>query len=227
MQEFLFPGSNVCAYLKGLIEERFGVSDVPDAFIFLPEALGGLGVRNPFIDPFLVRDRVCKSPAARMKRFLKEEDETYNDAKTEFEELTEQDKKRRKRLIYTDSYGESSISSDLEKSLETFMTKEEFVAHRESTSAELAKVYDELMEVPKKKRIVTSSRVSKTMTKLEDVQPELSARDMKAEMEWLLQLYERELLEKCGGMSIVEKNLLPLGILTILRKKKVAWQMVL
>jgi hypothetical protein len=46
-------------------------------------------------------------------------------------------------------------------------------------------------------------------------------------MEWLLQFYERELLEKCGGMSIVEKNLLPLGILTILRKKKVAWQMVL
>ncbi|KAE9364307.1 hypothetical protein N431DRAFT_431187 [Stipitochalara longipes BDJ] len=226
MQEFLFPGSNVCAYLKSLIEERFGVSDVPDAFIFLPEALGGLGVRNPFIDPFLVRDKVCKSSAGRMKKFLKDEDEAYNSAKTEFEELTEQDKKRRLRAIYKDSYGESSISPDLEKSLETFMSKEEFVAHRESTSAELAKVYEELMDVPKKKRIVTSSRVGKTIQKLEEGMSD-SGIEGRSELEWLLQFYERELLEKCGGMTIVEKNLLPLGILTILRKKKVAWQMVL
>jgi hypothetical protein len=227
MQDFLFPGSNVCAYLKSLIEDRFGVSDVPDAFIFLPESLGGLGVRNPFIDPFLVRDKVCESPAARMKKFLKDEDQVYNDAKTEFEELSEQERKRRRRLIYTDAYGESSISPQLEKELETFMTKEEFIAHRESTSSALAKLYQELMDVPRKKRIVTSSRVTQTMMRLEAVQPELSAKEMKAEMEWLLQLYERELVEKCGGMSIVEKNLLPLGILTILRKKKVAWQMVL
>ena len=41
-------------------------------------------------------------------------------------------------------------------------------------------------------------------------------------MRWILQMYEKELMEKCGEMSIVEKNLLPLGILTILRKKKVA-----
>jgi hypothetical protein len=226
MQEFLFPGSNVCAYLKGLIEERFGVSDVPDAFIFLPEALGGLGVRNPFIDPFLVRDKVCESPAARMKKFLKDEDDMYNDAKAEFEELTEQDRKRRKRAIYTDSYGESSISSDLEKSLETFMAKEEFIAYRESTSPELAALYQELMEVPQKKRIVTSMRVNNTVQKLEESVNE-EGQESKGELEWLLQLYERELLEKCGGMSIVEKNLLPLGILTILRKKRVAWQMVL
>ena len=226
MQEFLFPGSNVCAYLKSLIQERFGVSDVPDAFIFLPEALGGLGVRNPFIDPFLVRDRVFKSPFARMEKFLKEENELYNNSKTEFEELTEQDKKRRLRAIYKDSYGEASISAELEKSLETFMSKEEFIVHRESTSPELVKVYQELMEVPMKKQIVTSSRVSKTMQKLEEGMSDTS-KEGRSEMEWLLQFYERELLEKCGGMSIVEKNLLPLGILTILRKKKVAWQMVL
>jgi hypothetical protein len=227
MQDFLFAGSNVCAYLKGLIEDRFNVSDIPDAFIFLPESLGGLGVRNPFIDPFLVRDNVCASPAARMQKFLKEEDEEYNDAKTEFEELSEQDKKRRRRAIYTDAYGESSISPALEKELETFITKDEFIAYRESTSSKLASLYSELMDIPRKKRIVTTGRVMQTMKRLEKVQPELAANGMKAEMEWLLQLYEKDLLERCGGMSIVEKNLLPLGILTILRKKKVAWQMVL
>jgi hypothetical protein len=227
MQDFLFPGSDVCAYLKGLIEDRFGVSDVPDAFIFLPESLGGLGVRNPFIDPFLVRDMVCESPAARIDKFLKDEDEMYNTIKTEFEELTEQEKKKRRRSIYTDAYGESVLNPELEKSLEAFMSKEEYISHRESTSPQLAALYRVFMEVPRKKRIVTSSRVARTLKRLEEVLPELSKKDLKPEMEWLLQLYERELLEKCGGMSIVEKNLLPLGILTILRKKRVAWQMVL
>lgn len=230
MQDFLFPGSNVCAYLKGLIEKRFGVSDIPDAFIFLPEFLGGLGVRNPFIDPFLVRDMVCESPEARISKFLKQEDDSYNDAKREFEELSDQDKKKRRRAVYTDAYGDSFTNPALfalEKSLETFMSKEEYIRHRESTSPQLAELYKELMQVPRKKRIATSARVVKTMKRLEGLQPELSKKDLKPEMEWLLQMYERELLEKCGGMSIVEKNLLPLGILTILRKKKVAWQMVL
>jgi hypothetical protein len=150
----------------------------------------------------------------------------YNNAKTAFEEMTEQEKKRRLRAIYKDSYGETSISADLEKSLETYMTKEEFIAHRESTSPELAKLYKELMDVPTKKLIVTSSRVDRTIQKLEQGAGD-TGKESRREMEWLLQFYERELLEKCGGMSIVEKNLLPLGILTILRKKKVAWQMVL
>lgn len=223
MQDTLFLGSNVCQYLKGLIEEKFGVSDVPDAFIFLPESLGGLGVRNPFIDPFLVRERVGESPSARMQKFFKGEEEVYNEAKRQFEELGEQGRKRRRRVIYTDAYGESSITSKLEGELETFMSKEEFISSRESTSPELAGLYVELMEVPVKKRIVTSSRVTRTIRKLEMMQPELPN---EAEMEWLLQMYEKELLVKCGEMSIVEKNLLPLGILTILRKK-VAWQMVL
>jgi hypothetical protein len=227
MQDTLFPGSNVCKYLKGLIEQRFGVSDVPDAFIFLPESLGGLNVRNPFIDPFLVRERVSESPKALMQKFLKDEDELYNDFKQQFEELSEQAKKRRRRIIYTDSYGESSISPQLEKDLETFMSKEDFISCRESTSPELAALYVKLMQIPTKKRVPISARVSQTMRRLKVVQPDLAGKDMEAEIEWLLQMYERELVAKCGGMSIVDKNLLPLGILTILRKKKVAWQMVL
>jgi hypothetical protein len=40
---------NIVDYLKSKLEERFGVTGIPDAFIFLPESLGGLGVKNPFI----------------------------------------------------------------------------------------------------------------------------------------------------------------------------------
>jgi hypothetical protein len=51
MQEFLFDGKDgngktETEHVKGLIAKKFNVTDVPDVFIFMPEQLGGLGVRN-------------------------------------------------------------------------------------------------------------------------------------------------------------------------------------
>jgi hypothetical protein len=224
IQETIFPGSNVCKYLKNLIAERFGITDVPDAFIFLPETLGGLGVRNPFIGPFLVRESVCLSPKARMQEFLKKEKEIYLEAKREFEELSEQERKRRYHSMFPDEYSTSLFTSTdpavSPKELDIFMSKDEFVALRESISLELTKVYKELMQVPRKKPIEMSTQARKTARELN-----MSSDD--DEELWMLQMYEKELVEMCGGLRIVERNLLPLGILTILRKRKVAWQMVL
>jgi hypothetical protein len=81
-------------------------------------------------------------------------------------------------------------------------------------------VYKELMQVPRKKPIEMSTQARKTARELN-----MSSDD--DEELWMLQMYEKELVEMCGGLRIVERNLLPLGILTILRKRKVAWQMVL
>lgn len=68
--------SNVADYLKSKIQERFGVSDVPDAFVFLPEQMGGLGVKNPFI-PYLacrrkfLQETSHSSPSKIMQKFRK------------------------------------------------------------------------------------------------------------------------------------------------------------
>lgn len=67
---------NVVNYLKSKIEERFGVSDLPDAFIFLPEQMGGLGVKNPFI-PYLafrnslLEKEIHSSPSSIMRKLRK------------------------------------------------------------------------------------------------------------------------------------------------------------
>lgn len=226
MQDAIFSDSNISSFLKDMIEERFGVTDVPDAFIFLPESLGGLGVRNPFISPFLVRGNVCLSTSARMAEFLEDEEEAYRELKQHFDDLGPQGRKRQLRIIYTDEYGDSNPSITLEDP-DTFMSLEEFTLHRESTSQELLEAYEYLMEVPRQRVYVPTLKVSQTMSTLVTSHPELEAGNMKGEMIWILHTHEKELVEKCGGMSIVEKNLLPLGILTILRKKRVAWQMVL
>ena len=58
MHADIVPGSDISSFLRHRIEERFGIIDVPDAFVFLPESLGGLGVGNPFVARFLVRENV-------------------------------------------------------------------------------------------------------------------------------------------------------------------------
>lgn len=63
-------GTNVTAYLKNLLAPRFGVTDVPDAFIFAPGQLGGLGLLSPFTSLFLVREQVYRGPRDRMNEFF-------------------------------------------------------------------------------------------------------------------------------------------------------------
>ncbi|KAE8368108.1 hypothetical protein BDV27DRAFT_122808, partial [Aspergillus caelatus] len=38
-------GNTVTDHLRRKIQSQFGVSDIPDAFFFLPAELGGLGLR--------------------------------------------------------------------------------------------------------------------------------------------------------------------------------------
>jgi hypothetical protein len=47
------------------------------------------------------------------------------------------------------------------------------------------------------------------------------------ELMWLVQYFEGELFELFGGLEVVDKGLLPLGVLKALRARKVTWQMVL
>lgn len=99
--------SSVTEYLKNLIGKRFGVSDVPDAFLYFPEELGGLGLRNPFIPFLVIREELCKSPEARMAEFFAEEKQDYKNFKKEFDALGTLGRKRRMKQIW-----ESSVDID-------------------------------------------------------------------------------------------------------------------
>lgn len=110
MQQVLFAdgsaaGSSVTEYLKDLITKRFGVSDVPDAFLYFPEELGGLGLRNPFISFLVIREQLCKSPEERMAEFFAEERADYNRFKKEFDALGALGRKRRMKKIWESSVG--------------------------------------------------------------------------------------------------------------------------
>lgn len=112
MQQVLFAdesmaSSSVTQYLKNLITKRFGVSDVPDAFLYFPEELGGLGLRNPFISFLAIREQLWKSPEEMMAEFFEVEKQDYKRCKKEFDALGELGRKRRMKQIW-----ESSVDMD-------------------------------------------------------------------------------------------------------------------
>lgn len=59
-----FKPSSVTEYLQRTIDDRFKITNVPNAFLYFLEELGGLGVCNPFISFLVVREQLLQDPPA-------------------------------------------------------------------------------------------------------------------------------------------------------------------
>jgi hypothetical protein len=230
MQKILFDGKDgngksVTEHVKGLIAKKFNVTDVPDGFIYMPEQLGGLGLRNPFATLFMVRDRLPEDPKETMRKFVAEEKERYNEFKKDFEDLSERDRRRRFVDIWPKDLDRTPSFPDGDR--DTFMSFEDYTRWHESANTHLLTAYKELMQVPSKNDILLTMEVKDALRRLSETLPELAPEELDSEQKWIIQFHSKELFERCGGLSIVDKSLLLLGILTMLKKRKVTWQMVL
>lgn len=106
---------------------------------------------------------------------------------------------------------------------EEFMSMTEYTQHRTTTSSELKHTYEKLCRTARNDEINVSADVSAALTRTAD----LRWSGLDSVQKWLLQLCSSELLRLFGGMNIVDKGLLPFGVMTLLRSKKVTWQGVL
>lgn len=70
---FASTGGSVTSTLKQMITERFGVSDIPEGYLYFPSSMGGLDLKSPFVDLYLVRNKVSENPDEFMDDFLKAE----------------------------------------------------------------------------------------------------------------------------------------------------------
>ncbi|KXG53372.1 reverse transcriptase [Penicillium griseofulvum] len=209
-------------YLRNEISSRFGVSDVPDAFFFLPEKLGGLGVRNPFVSIVPLRQQLQKSPQELVELFLNSELAEYDTAKRKFEKKTPKERVRLlKSLEDMTSSEEEIVSSD---EVHTFMTYAEWTQFRHETSSSLTTLYKQLMDIPGHKSPSTTEKVE---TALKKARREFDLQHIDAETKWILYMYAEDLLAKFGGLNLVDKQYLPTGVLDMIKEKKVTWQMVL
>ena len=231
---------SVTDHLKSLISNHFNISDIPDAFLYFPEEMGGLGLRNPFIPFLVVRDQVIESTHHIEEHFFKVEKKAYKNLKKGFEALSDRERKQRLDAILgkegthlLDSYGMvlekpkgKSWSGPTDNGSE-FLPWEDFVSYRISSSSDLKHAYNELLTTPWENDIQPSRDVTDALYTLAVGTPELAWGRLGSERKWLMELYSKEVFERVGGLALVDRGALPMGVLKVVRARKVVWQSVL
>ncbi|PVI02013.1 hypothetical protein DM02DRAFT_613202 [Periconia macrospinosa] len=224
VQETLFSGGNVTQFLKDTIRERFGVDNIPDGFLFFPVELGGLDVQSPFIDLLQIRDSVKKNPHDFMTSFSSDERADFAVAKANFDRDGPPPRDPTNTTLFTPTNPTS------------FLSFEEFTRYREVLTpigtASLGRVYRDLLRRPTKISIDVSAQVRQATEDLEqNGSGGANLRGIKADWDamepywkWVAQMYGPEMVERFGGLSVVDASLLPLGMIGMFRQQRVKWQ---
>ncbi|KAJ5756079.1 reverse transcriptase [Penicillium manginii] len=213
----------VAGFLRQKIESRFGTLDVPDAFFYLPEKLGGLGLRNPFISISLIRKQLNKTPTELVDDYLSEELSSYENAKMRFEKTTRKDRRALLEQLQPDRAFENLNIIAMEE-IDQFMSIDEWNKLREEESYCYSLLYEELMNVPTCAGPRTTTVVDDAIS---DARENFGLGRLGIETKWILGLYAEELMRDFGGLNLVDKQYLPMGVLDMIKGKKVRWQMVL
>ncbi|KAG0652845.1 Histone [Hyphodiscus hymeniophilus] len=207
IQRKIFSDTNVVEYLKNAIQDRFGVSDIPDGYLYFPTSLGGLDLHNPFIGLVQLRDSVYEHPASALDDFLQAEMDAYRSAKVVFEN------------------GQLSRHENIDPNFlpedgDVFMEFKEFIRYREEFACDweddLYEVFTDLLTQPTEETV--------DMNQSESVALNAYPSMMTGYWRWVAQLYGPDMRERFGGLNIVDAGLLPIGMVNLFRSGRVKWQ---
>lgn len=235
---------NVVDHLKKTLQRRFGVSDVPDAFLFFPVELGGLGLENAFVSILQVHDTVLEDPGVVLDRFVTVERESYLVRKAAFEAQGPFDTINNITPRHPNSKNENFRQTWGPG--EYFMSFEEYVRYREDFDVaptvrvadsrcadRLRAVYEELLREPVQRGIggnelpgIIASGVQALKIQRRNVEGGIMGNwpGMRSYWQWIAVLYGPEAMERFGGLGIVEPGLLPMGMVSLFKDRKVKWR---
>lgn len=204
-----------------MISERFGVSNVPDGFLFFPVELGGLDLQSPFVGLLQIRESVKENPYDLIDDFEEQELDVFRQLKRTFE----------KGNMRGARYGLDDPNW-VPDDAGTFMSMEEFTRYRESFAgngkASLRHVYLELLRRPSEEPIDLSVQVRLALDQLQgqsNLRGITSAwSSMDPYWKWIAQMYGPEMLQKFGGLNVVDPGLLPIGMVGFFRQRRTKWQ---
>ncbi|KAI1639275.1 hypothetical protein F4809DRAFT_596447 [Biscogniauxia mediterranea] len=224
------------------MHRRFGVSDIPDAYLFFPTELGGLDLRSPFISIMPVRGTVAAADPARtlLDAFFDAERDAYAARKAAFE-------RRRQNHPQHPHHPQPGVQQqrwepETDRDRDTFMGFAEFARYREDLAyafdGDLARVYERLLEQPLEEGIAGPGPALASGIQALDSGAgggfgggatggggiHGSWEAMEPYWKWVARLYGPEAMDRFGGLTIVEPGLLPMGMVSIFRDKRVKWQ---
>ncbi|KAE8451790.1 hypothetical protein EG329_002630 [Mollisiaceae sp. DMI_Dod_QoI] len=183
-------GGSVTSTIQKMISERFVVNNIPEGYLYFPMSMGGLDLKSPFIELYLIRDNITKNPDSHMDLFFNTEEDDYRKAKAIFE------------LDAVPGQGRLSFSLKEQFGKESFMSFDEFTRYREQTSSQLRVAYRNLIGEPGENEVERTSQVASHIDA-----PAWSG--LTSYQRWVVQLYGDDMMERFGGLNVVEKRLLP------------------
>ncbi|CAI6021022.1 unnamed protein product [Clonostachys chloroleuca] len=221
--------ASVAEHLKRAIAQRFGIDDVPDGYLYWPMELGGLNLQSPFISLLQIREDVISSPAELVESFEEAERNAYERARERF--LSGAVKPLRYSLDDPDWVPAEARERD------EFMSFDEYVRHRayfrfdhHSAATRLHNVFRQLMKQPTE----TSVRldIGSLSAALDQLRQSGSYQGgitghwsfMNAYWKWVVMMHGPDIVKRFGALNIVDQGLLPMGMVTLFRDKRVTWQ---
>lgn len=203
--------ANVTDYLRTMLKDRFGTDDsVPDGFFYFPFQTGGLGLQNPIINAFATYRKSFRDPGERIDRAFELEQAEYDGLKERWDSGEHRPKRSKYSPLPRDESGAETEGD------EPFMSFEEFTRYREETSTHLRDAYSNLQQCPPEEEVETSQAV---LTTLHEHSLEESPYWL-----WIYNLYGGDMNKRFGGLQLGERDMLPVGLVDVLRSEKVRWE---
>lgn len=214
---------SVVEFLKQTIEGHFETKDIPGGYFYFPTELGGLEVHNPFIGLLQLRDAIEANPERLLHKFYEAEMEAYTAAQSRFYEGG----------LRKDASGmldRHFIPADADK----FLSFQEYIKYRDSLNYGFhGQLSDVLYSLPRKQEEEAMETEENGQVKL--ALNELGNRNdlrgivnswynMDTYWKWVAELYGPAMIEKFGGLSIVDPGLVAMGMVGLFKSGRVNWQ---
>ncbi|VDC08008.1 unnamed protein product [Peniophora sp. CBMAI 1063] len=192
-------GGDIVSHLRALIGQRFGASDLPEGWFYLPMKVGGLNLRGPLPELFAVMDA-----------FRREED------KTGFECCLEEE---RQHYRACQEHWEDSLDDRLELATQNeFISYEEYIQGRETRLSAWASRYDLLKVVPLPSPVHETPSVEALLSHSSGNWDTMPFFD-----KWVVAMYGEGVAQRFGSIEPVDSTLIPLGMVNVLIQSRMKW----
>ncbi|KAL5492944.1 hypothetical protein ACEPAI_4392 [Sanghuangporus weigelae] len=193
-------GSFATAIAK-MIKEKFDMSleDVPLGWYLWPNAAGGLEIKDPLVDMFLLRDGYAGCSVDEIIRRAHSQDEwEYSLAKKTWEDGGSIDRVER--------YLKRSNKYDLVSVNDPFFSFEEFTKGREERGLWWYSAYKELLNRPRQCTVACTPRLQASLTGWHTLLPY---------WQWIIALHHDAMVKKFG--SLVDPATVPAGMVSVFK----------
>jgi hypothetical protein len=236
--EIVLGGADLTSYVKQLLTTHMERFQAPaphslEAFMYLPQAYGGLGVKNPLITISLAHN-LSATPEAKIEEYMLAEEQYYKRAADNYALLTPNAHASKIEALFANDKSRIDAALGEDRDLTVFMTMEELTAHREHiayphlfcatypillmpmTIPQLGELYTDMLREPKDD-IGCSDKVSDEVLRLSHRGDMKSWSSLSGEDKWVLQLYGNECFEGYGGLEIWCSESVPQEALKVVR----------